>query len=221
MRPLVLLLLVAAAPAFAQLGSVVPVDEAAQDPSFITFRAQLLEAVQARDTAFVLAHLAPNATLSFGGDSGAEGFRRLWLRGDRPAGQSLWAVLTRTVALGSTYDPDPDYTTAEAVATVPYVFDAPDWPVEADAFEYAAVVGEKVRVRSAPSLEAETIASLTYTAVRAPWSTDVPEGWRKVGLEDGRTGYVAARFLRSPIDHRIRFEKRGGRWTIAAFVAGD
>jgi len=42
-----------------------------------------------------------------------------------------------------------------------------------------------------------------------------------VRLANGVTGFVAAPFLRSPIDRRAIFERAGGRWVMRAFVAGD
>src|SRR5687767_3243003 len=77
MRKLLYLLLclplwAAAQPAFP------PVDEASTVPDFFSFRAQLQAAVARRDTAAVEAALDPAVRLSFGGESGLDGFRRMW-----------------------------------------------------------------------------------------------------------------------------------------------
>lgn len=210
-------LLLSAIPAFAQVGALLPVDEAAADPSFILFRARLLEAAQARDTSFVFSVLDLHAKLSFGDDEGVEGFRRLWLTEPRPEGADVWSVLTRTVALGSTYSAGGGGELAMVI--VPYVFGA--WPDSLDAFEHLAVVGENVRVRAAPDTTADVLAALSFALIPAPYNADVPEGWRAVTLSDGRTGYVVARYLRSPIGYRLGFVHEGGRWRIAFFVAGD
>jgi hypothetical protein len=42
-----------------------------------------------------------------------------------------------------------------------------------------------------------------------------------VRLPNGVTGYIAAAFVRSPVDRRAVFQKTGGRWLVTAFVAGD
>lgn len=47
------------------------------------------------------------------------------------------------------------------------------------------------------------------------------EEWTSVLLRDGRVGYVASRYLRSPIEHRAIFERKNGRWWLTAFVSGD
>ncbi len=206
-----------AAPTSAQIAVLEPVDEAAQDPSFILFRARLLEAAQARDTSFVLSILDPDVKVSFGAENGVDGFRLMWLTGMRPEDSDLWAVLTRAVALGSTYRAGE--VVGEAGASAPYVFEA--WPDSLDAFEHLAVIGENVRVRAAPSLAAATLTALTYSIVPTIYDPDLDPAWRRITLADGQTGYVAARFLRSPIDFRIGFAKTAGRWRIQYFVAGD
>jgi hypothetical protein len=43
----------------------------------------------------------------------------------------------------------------------------------------------------------------------------------RVRLASGVTGFVAAPFVRSPVEHRAIFERVGGRWVMRAFVAGD
>ena len=207
-----------ALPVSAQVAVLEPVDEAAQDPSFIVFRARLLEAAAARDTAFVLSILDPDAKISFGAENGIDGFRLVWLTGMRPEGEDLWTTLTRTVALGSVYDAELPHFDAPYVS-VPYVFDA--WPDSIDAFEHLAVIGENVRVRAAPSLDSETITALSYSIVPTIYAPDLDPAWRRITLSDGRTGYVAARYLRSPIDYRIGFLKSDGQWRIRLFVAGD
>jgi hypothetical protein len=220
---LVVLAILVAAPAVAQVGTLAPVDEAADDPSFVLFRARLLEAVATRDTAFVLARLHPDATISFGGDAGVEGFRRLWLE-DR-GGPDLWTELAAFLPFGSAYETDSTMLTsgAEARAIVPYWFGA--WPDGVDMFEHVLVVGENVNVRAAPSADAPVLTQLSHAIVRAGTggseAYDVVEGWTPVTLAPDEVGFVARRFARSPIGYRIGFEKFDGRWWVTFFVAGD
>jgi hypothetical protein len=47
------------------------------------------------------------------------------------------------------------------------------------------------------------------------------EGWRLVRLWNGRTGYVASEYVRSPIDHRAWFERTKDGWRLMGFLAGD
>jgi hypothetical protein len=106
-RILFLLLLLAVwAPsdASAQVARLYPVDEAVQQPDFFSFRARLLLALQARDTAFLYAALAPNILNSFGGDGGVAEFRQKWRPGE--PGSEVWRVLTEVLALGGSFHAD-------------------------------------------------------------------------------------------------------------------
>ena len=62
---------------YSQVGKLYPVDEAARDASLFILRARLLEAVQQRDTAFILSSLSPDIFNSFGGNSGGDLYRTL------------------------------------------------------------------------------------------------------------------------------------------------
>lgn len=217
MRPLLILIaLLVAAPASAQVATLRPVDDGAADPSFLTFRGRLLAAIAARDTAAVLGAFAPDARLSFGGDApGPEGVRRLWLGRGR-AGPELWATLTRVLGMGSVRD------TVGAFVSAPYVYNG--WPEGVDPFTHGAVVGEGVRVRNAPRLDGEVLTSLSYAVVPVEdWGRggDGALGWARVTLADGQTGYVSTEYLWSPVDYRAGFEKQGASWRIVFFLAGD
>jgi hypothetical protein len=221
-RCVILLLALILAPAAAsQVASLRPIDQATSDPAFITFRGRLLAALATRDTAAVLAAFAPDARLSFGDDeAGPDGVRQMWLGSRRESRPTLWEALTVVLGMGSVVDPNND-----AFASAPYVYNA--WPDDVDPFTHAAIVGENVRVRSTAGLEGEVISTLSYAVVPVEtWGTatnndDVPEGWSRVRLADGRTGFVSAAYLRSPIDYRAGFEKVNGSWRIVFFLAGD
>ena len=205
-----------AVPAAAQITTLLPVDQAAIDPTFITFRGRLLTALVARDTADVLSAFDPAARLSFGdAPGGPDGVRQMWLGEEHPPGEDLWTVLARVVATGSVRSEAGD------VVTAPYVFDG--FPQNLDPFGHAAVVGENVRVRVAPRLDSEILDVLTYAVLPVTeWGVEgAARRWHKVRLADGREGYVAAEYLWSPINYRVGFQKTDGRWRITFFVAGD
>ena len=221
LRHLVLLTVLASAPAAAQVASLRPIDEATDDPAFITFRGRLLAALATRDTAAVLAAFAPDARLSFGPDPpGPDGVRRLWLGPRRAMRPTLWEALTVVLGMGSVRDDN-----NASFASAPYVYNG--WPDDVDPFSHAAVVGDNVRVRATPGLAGEVLASLSYAVVpvevwgAAGTSSDVPDGWARIRLADGRTGYVSTAYLRSPVDYRAGFEKQAGGWRIVFFLAGD
>jgi hypothetical protein len=210
---LTVLLVAAAAPAYAA-PALPPVDHAARVPDFFTFRARLQVALATRDTAAVLAAVDPSIRNSFGGDDGAGDFRTRWKLGD-PA-SPFWEEMATVLALGGTFHD-------ESTFVAPYVFAA--WPERYDAFEHVAVLGRGVRAREAPSQGGASIASLDFAVVRlapeAEPSSGDAAGWVSIRLADGRTAWVARALVRSPVDHRAIFSKRGGAWRLVTFVAGD
>ncbi len=75
-------------------------------------------------------------------------------------------------------------------------------------------------MRGRPFLGAPIIAALSYDVV--PMANERgSNGWEAIRLPDGRTGYIATRYVRRPIDYRAIFIKRSGRWLLKALVAGD
>ena len=47
------------------------------------------------------------------------------------------------------------------------------------------------------------------------------DGWERVALADGRAGFVATRYLRSPLGFRAQFTFDGDRWWLTVLVTGD
>ena len=207
---------VAAGAPSAQVGKLLPVDEADRDPTWLVFRARFLEAIRTREVTFLERAVDPRVKLGFGGDDGFAAFRRTWHpeRADSP----LWSVLGEILSLGGRFQ---DGNTFAA----PYVYAAfgPPW----DAFAHGVVVGENVRVRSRPDERASVLARLSFDVVPVTsWGDRGPNpadrrGWVKVRLKDGRAGYVAGRYVMSPVGWRAIFAKRAGEWRMEALVSGD
>jgi hypothetical protein len=185
-----------------------PVDEAVRQPDFFTFRAQLQSAVARRDTDAVLAAIDPRIRIGFGDKNGIEAFTRQW-RLHEPDSQ-LWAELGAVLALGGSFN--------DAGAFVaPYVFSS--CKVD-DAYEDVAVVGVNVRVREKPSSDAPVVATVSFAVVKR---ASVPKSgeWTRITLGDGRQGFIASNFVRSPIDYRAFFSRANGGWRMTLFLAGD
>jgi len=211
-----LIVLMLAPGASAQVAKLYPIDEAAQDSSLMLFRLRLIEALVERDTAFVYAHLAPEVKVSFGDTDGIESFKAIWQPGAPES--PFWSTMAGIIGAGGIYEADLGYSDAEATFIAPYYFSA--FPDEYDAFEYGVVVGERVNVRSAPSTEGEVLTRLSYAIVRLP-GTGSSDGWVPIELADGTEGFMASRYVKSPLDYRAGFEKIDGRWRMFFFVAGD
>ncbi|HEX7295579.1 MAG TPA: SH3 domain-containing protein [Pyrinomonadaceae bacterium] len=201
----------------AQVTKLYPVDEAAKEPTFFTFRARLIQAVQRRDAAYLLSILSPKIENSFGGGGGIEEFKTMW-KPER-AQSEVWIELATALSLGGAFGKDGAF-------SAPYVF--AKWPEDSsiDVFGSGAIIGENVRVRAAPQITSSVMRTLSFDIVEVPdWQRNKARGekrdWIKVKLADGQSGYVAEEFIRSGIDYRAVFEKTDGRWLMTAFIAGD
>lgn len=205
------LFLLQASAGLAQVGKLLPTDEAVRDPQLFAFRAQLQAAIARHDIQAVLDVVHPNIKNTFGGDDGIESFKRLW---KLPGGESeLWDELGTVLALGGSFQNEDNF-------FAPYVYS--EWPERFDAFQHAAVVGTGVRVRSEPGLQGAILTSLTFDIVQVqPRSPDLPRDWTPVKLLDGRKGYIASRYVRSPVDYRASLSRENGSWRLNFFVAGD
>ena len=215
-----LALLMLASICTAQDRKLYPADKAAQDATFAKFRQTLRAAVKRRDKDFVLSVLDPQIKNSFGGDGGIEEFKKMW-KLDQPDSR-LWGELETILSMGGSFGT----VDGKRNFIAPYVTSM--WPGDLDSFEYVAVTGKDVRVRANPGLKAPVVATLSYDIVKVSSQTVAElerqvdgHTWRKIIAPGGKTGYVAEKFVRSPVDYRAYFERKNGRWVLAALIAGD
>lgn len=207
--------------AAAQGRKLYPVDEASKDASFKAFRDKLLAAVRRHDPKFILNMLDPDVENDFGGSRGVKEFEKKWQVVDRPDSE-LWNVLTAVLPVGGTF------MTAEGQRgfCAPYVYAR--WPHQFNAFQYEAIIKERVEVRRQPNSTAPVIATLSYDIVKVDHEHSVPDKtrsesylWVKIATPSGEEGYVPGETLRSPIDYRACFKKVRGKWKMTALIAGD
>lgn len=210
----VFLLLMLAAPAAtaAQVRRSPPVDRCASDRSFLDFRRRLLTAVDNHSARFILSILSDDVQSSFGGDPGRADFIAHWQL-DRPATSRLWRELGTALRLGCV--PVADGALWSPSFSAPAGDDGEDELVQ----RFIAVVPGAV-LRAGASDGARVIAALEWDVMTAP-DNDGASPWIAARLADGRRGYVRRRDVRDLADYRAVFEKRGGRWRMTAFIAGD
>ena len=198
-----------------------PADDAAKDPSFFTFRAQLIQALSRRDTTYLYSIMAEDMKNPFGTADGIPAFKQFWglEQNDSTPGESpLWEVFTKVLSLGGRLRGD--------VFQAPYI--SAFWPEAVDPYEFVAIVGEKVGVRASPDNTSMRIDELSFDIVGfKEWkgldakSLPAADAWANVELGDGRTGWIHHRFAYSPTGWRAFFVKRSGRWVLTMLVAGD
>lgn len=217
----VVLLVVAAAGAVGQERFVRPVDGAAKDASFAAFRTKLIAAAERKDANYIIGILDPNVRLSFGGDEGVADFRTMWKIGQKDS--PFWGEFLAVIKNGGSFSGEGR--NKLSLFTAPYTFS--DWPDDIDGFEYQVIFGNRVNLRERPSMNARVIGQLSYNVVKVDDAASVmkPDGegldWAKVETLGGKKGFVKAEFVRSHIDYRAGFEKKGGVWKMTFFLAGD
>jgi len=185
-----------------------PVDACAEWPGFSQFRENLRRIVAAKDATALTNLLADDVVVDFGGGKGKATFEQAWTL-DRPQESKLWDEMRQAMALGCA-KVDRFYVMPDLLTELPYLLDSSETVV---AFPGA-------RLRAAPDDNAQEIASLDWHLLKVTESPDVSP-WLAATTIDGRTGFVRSDQVRSPLDYRLTIEKRGGKWMIVGFAAGD
>ena len=197
---------------------LLPVDEASKDESFAEFWKRLDRAVREKDADYVVSIVSPNIKLSFGGEYGAESFKKWWFTpGTETNGSTIWIELGDILAMGATREP---WGPGPGRFVAPYVFSR--WPDAYDAFEYVAVIKDQAPLRAEPKSDGAVLANLHYDILLVTQSrVDGSSEWNQVETLTGQAGYVRSAHVRSPIDYRAFFELIDGAWKMTIFVAGD
>lgn len=199
-----------------------PIDEAAQDASFLKYRNALLQAVVARNTEAVIALSSPTISLSFGGHEGHDDFRdklnvpveKLSDEYKPQAAQmreAYWQELETVLKMGGKF--------VEGGFSAPYTWVSPE-PNHMDPYDVHYVIGKNVLMRSAGNINAPVIRHLSYNVVEI-YPKDEDAAYQSVRLPDGTDGFVASRYLRFMLDYRANFYKHDGKWLMMDFLAGD
>jgi hypothetical protein len=177
------------------------VDEGTRDADFNAYRERLLAAVRARDVKAVAALADPKIRTSFGDGGGSADLEK------------LLPELEQILTLGGTFRGEG----AQASFWAPYVYSS--YPDAQDSFTTVAVIADDVPLRSAADANAPAIATLSRDIVELVGGMTTP--WQNVKTADGKTGFVEAKSIRSPIDYRAGFNKTPQGWRMTALVKGD
>lgn len=217
-RLLLIAFLVLAIPVLAQQIRLPPVDEAATDASWVSFKNRLLDALTRRDRKFVLSILDRNIRNSLDTPRGIAAFRKQW---EFDAADSvLWRELPAALFLGSAWM-KPEKGPRQLCS--PYV--AVKWPEDLDPFDHGAIVAKEALIKAAPSYESATLATLSYDIVPvtdwevADQSPETRQKWVKIKIKGGN-GFVPEEQIRSPVEHRACFVKTENGWRLTEFVVG-
>lgn len=208
-----------------EAGKVNPADGAPKDTLFFLFREQLKTIVANKDIFALLPYVNENIKTGFGGEDGLQEFIQMWgLDSPEKIPQSdLWSTLETLLSLGGQFN---DYGKG-SYFEAPYL--GPCWPDDIEPYEFGAVMGAGVRLRSGPGLSTKILKTLSYDLVEYLETTPTEETisgethpWIKVRLADGMEGFLYGKFYRSPLDFRAGFQQNStGQWQMVLLVAGD
>lgn len=201
-------------------GKLYPVDEAPGDTAFFVFREGLKQTIRQRDVFGLLDVVDKEVKVGFGAESGFADFVTMWeLDSKAPDTLPIWPLLAEILDQGGTFNDQGNAFYA------PYVHST--WPSEYDPFTHSAITGSGVRTRAAGQLNSGIVKTSSYEIVRylADGKEEEIGGerhkWIQVEHLDGKQGYIFGKFIRSPIDFRLGFEKKAKGWQIVFLVAGD
>lgn len=202
---------VAAVPAAALPNTLPPVDQCRSDASFVKFHGGLKQAIEGQDLTALLAMLAPDVLLDFGGGRGRDEFLKQWAfsdSGPKDLPLESWTLLQTLMRLGCAR--------SGSSRIIPSTFVQFEGEPAENTYIVASPAAE---LRVINESDAEVVATLAWDVV-----TIVGSGgdWQsRVRLADGREGYLFDEDLYSPLGHRFTIEKREGKWMITSLVSGD
>jgi hypothetical protein len=208
-RLLIVLCLIGQALA-AQVVRLYPVDDTAREPAFRSYVGKLRSAVATRNTAALRKLVDDEVAVGPAAeDKGWAKFKAKW-RPDDPQDQRLWSAVADLLSVGF-------------IREHPNLFLSPylvwRFPDGLSRRAHLVVVRDHAALRESPSLNAPSVATLSFDIVRrleAPKDNEGLVQWVHVQTLDGRSGYVNARDVMSPIMPRAQFGLRRGRWLLIA-----
>ena len=188
------------------------IDEAATDPTFFAFRERLRRVVRDKDAVALSAMVADDIRLIQ--ESGKAHFEDVNRLSDKTS--MFWHEFATLLRLGGRF-------VSDGVFCAPYV--SCPGPDNQDMGE-AVVLGKHVPVFD--KAKGKPVAWLACDVVRVsgdqlpPRPTPrAPNGWTEVFLNSGRWAVIEDKNLREVGDYFAHFQKRGGKWQLVLFMAGD
>ena len=211
-------LALAGSPLCAQELGLAPIDEGAKDAQWQAYKTRFLEALEKRNRPALLAAIDPNVDNGPDNKPGITEFRRRWEFDQDKS--PMWDELRKAISLGGAFVKNER---GQRRFCTPYV--AAKWPTSHDPFLFGAVTARDVLVKSEPSADARTLATLAHALVRvddwevADKAAGLPQKWTKIRWRD-QPGFIPEEQIRSPIEHMACFSGEGGAWRLTSFTAG-
>jgi len=218
-RAIVVAMLAAAAGgAAAQQLRLLPVDEGAQDPGWMRFKARLLEALARHDRPFVLG-IVDARVRNLSGTDGVAEFSKLWE--PQSADSALWSELAKVLFLGGVNVKRGRSATELCAPYVHY-----KWPQNTADGADGAIIAKEALLKARPAADAPTLNTLSYDLVEVlDWEVaddDKSSSQKWVQIKSASaTGYVPEEQIRSPLEYRACFVRHGTDWRMTALEVGE
>ena len=207
--------------ASASINKLLPTDDGASDPSWVSFRSALLSSLQRREFNTLLPLIHPKIINGLETPVGLVEFKKQW--GSDSQSERLLHDLSAALQLGSVWY-DSSFAKGSRLLCAPYV--PLRWPLEAiDPYDNGAIIVKEALIKSAPSHTSQTLGSLSYDIVNVPdWEVEdnqkgLQQHWVKI-RHQGIEGFVPDQHIRSPIEYRACFTKTPAGWRLAQYVLG-
>jgi hypothetical protein len=187
-----------------------PIDQCKAKSGLATFRDRLKQVAAKHDRKALLAVLAPDVLVNFGGEAGPRAFADAWgLNGTSDS--ELWPLLHRMLKLGCAGSGES--------FVIPSFTDQLDIDSAEEVEDKMLVSAPGAKLRKSSEARGGLVATLAWDVVTAVDRSG--EDQTKVRLADGREGWLFDDELYGALDYRMVIEKRRGKWMITALVAGD
>lgn len=187
----------------APLPAFPPRDECGSAPGWESFRTELERAIASRSASALIRLSSPGIELDIGGGSGRAELRK---RLADPL-RDIWGALDALMPLGCAMH--------DGQAILPWWFERA--PEDEDPYSQVLVFGTNTPLLNAPGGEAIVVAG--WQSARIASGPD--DGFTRIVLADGQSGWVESDHLRELLDYRVVVERVRGVWRITAIVAGD
>lgn len=199
----------------AQPPALYPIDDTARDTAFRGFVQRLRAAVESRNTKALRRLISDDVAIGPAeSDKGWKKFVDKW-RPDDPGDRRLWLALSDMLAAGFLREHPRLYLSPYQVWR---------FPSGLNRNTHLVIARDKVALRERPSLDAPSLATLSFDIVRSlgdPVKGDGLSEWQPVRTIAGEQGmplegYVLTRDVVSPLVPRAQFGFDAGRWLLIA-----
>lgn len=205
-------------------------DESANDESFAAYLTQLREVIRNRDLDALGALVDEDQVLATAsGQRGMLAMIETWDLALHPRRSPFWRKLQDAVDGGCQWDEDEGTFSAPA-----FMFHSKYGKQLLDEHilpqHRAVITGQRVRVRSQPSLQGEVLAELSWEVVKLSGPADPATmteiggsryPWYPIVLPDGQRGFCYGKYIRPLHFLRATFGMVGGEWKLIAFPTAE